>query len=100
MVLSKDKKVLYQVLMPEKTVTIPEKVSRIASYAVNAWNFPRIRQISNQYSLVGEYINKLVVPDTLQGLSKHKYGRITGSVDLDHPQRIKGGKILYSKKDS
>ena len=168
MVLSKDKKVLYQVMMPKKTVNIPKKVSRIASHAVNAWNFPRIRsvklsagvrildenaimddighdaaiqsitvhkdntflaeedgcifecdtgtlvaavcrdgtlqipaqirQISDRYSIVGDYIRKLVVPDTLQGLQKHRYGRITGGVDLDNPQKVKGGKILYTKR--
>ena len=166
MVLSKDKKVLYQVMMPKKTVNIPKKVSRIASHAVNAWNFPRIRsvklsagvrildenaimddighdaairsitvhkdntflaeedgcifecdtgtlvaavcrdgtlqiparikQISDRYSIVGDYIRKLVVPDTLRGLQKHRYGRITGGVDLDNPQKVKGGQILYT----
>jgi len=47
---------------------------------------------------VGDYIRKLVVPDTLQGLQKHRYGRITGGVDLDNPQKLKGGKILYTKR--
>ena len=60
----------------------------------------RIRQISDRYSIVGDYIRKLVVPDTLQGLQKHRYGRITGEVDLDNPQKLKGGKILYTKKDN
>ena len=58
----------------------------------------RIKQISDRYSIVGDYIRKLVVPDTLRGLQKHRYGRITGGVDLDNPQKVKGGKILYTKR--
>ena len=45
MLLSKDKTVLYQVLVPEKTVRIPEGVKEIATHAVNTRCFTQIQSV-------------------------------------------------------
>lgn len=94
MLLSKDKKILYQVLAAGKTVEIPEGVTRIATHAVNAGTNMKIHTVKLS-STVRELDHEAIldVPDWKGTVIKNI------CVDEDNPFLAEEGGCVYEKNN-
>ncbi len=94
MLLSKDKKILYQVFKAGKTVNVPEGVTRIATCGINAINMTTIRSVHLPSTL------KKLDEDAIQDQStKGDFGSQIKEITVasNNPVLAKAGNCIYER---